>query len=242
MKAYTYKIIHKSTGQFYFGSRSANIKKKVAPCEDLGKMYFSSSSNLKQMIVDQGVSNFDFTIIYESHDILECYWLEQCLIRDNIKHPNCLNRHFIDPDKGSQAFCASGIPKSDEHRRKIGASQKGVPKSQTHRENLSKAKLGVPSTISTVAKERRGIAISESNRKRKGVPRTPEVKSRLKGSTSGSANSRAKTWTIEQENGEVFTMKGIKPWCVSQGLIQSTLKRTLTTGVFYCGYRVIALN
>lgn len=227
VKAYVYVVRNIETKEFYYGYRSANIRHGRDPKEDFWTHYKTSSKNLKAQIT-KSPEQFTWEIVFEGSPE-ECYWIEQALIKQHFKCHGCLNRHYAEP--GSIQFWKASP-----------GAQKGIPKSKEHRERIRQAKLGVPSTISTVAKERRGIAISESNRKRKGVPRTPEVKSRLKGSTSGSANSRAKTWTIEQENGEVFTMKGIKPWCVSQGLIQSTLKRTLTTGVFYCGYRVIALN
>ena len=96
--------------------------------------------------------------------------------------------------------------------------------------------------ISEEAKLRKSEAIKASNSRRKGVPRSADVKQRLKGMGAGASNPRAKTWTLQFESGEIVKMKGIKPWCIEQGLIQATLKKTLATNMFYKGYRVLSIT
>ena len=47
LEAYVYKITNKVTNQFYYGSRTENIRKNRKPEEDLWKFYFTSSKKIK---------------------------------------------------------------------------------------------------------------------------------------------------------------------------------------------------
>jgi hypothetical protein len=227
--AYVYLVKNKYTGEFYYGYRSANIRLKRKPEEDFWVHYKTSSKNLKAQITSTP-ERFEWFIVFEGTPE-ECYWTEQTLIKENFKVKGCLNRHYAEP--GSIQFWKASP-----------GSQLGVPKSEEHRAKISAAKTGVPSTISKEAKERRGFAIAKSNSKRKGIPRPDTVKQHLKeiGMSAGAANPRAKTWVIEMICGHRFTMKGIKPWCIENGLVQATLRTTLETGKFYKGYRVLSIT
>ena len=56
---YTYVLVHKQTGYFYYGVRFAN---KVLPKDDLGKIYFTSSKTIEVIIKAEGVDAFDWHI------------------------------------------------------------------------------------------------------------------------------------------------------------------------------------
>lgn len=147
-------------------------------------------------------------------------------------------RHVGDQKLTSRSFAVL----REEFSQAQSSYQRGVPKSKEHRANISAARIGMTMKISEEAKLRKSEAIKASNSRRKGVPRSAEVKQRLKGMGAGASNPRAKTWTLQSESGEIMEMKGIKPWCVRQGLVQATLKKTLGTNTFYKGYRVLSIT
>lgn len=224
--AYVYIVKNKLTGEFYYGYRSANIRFHRTPQEDFWVHYKTSSKNLKLQI-SEDPSQFEWQILFEGTPE-ECYWQEQTLIMKNFKSKGCLNRHYATP--GSQQFWKASP-----------GAQRGKPKSQQHRENISKARRGKSYPISPEGLARRSAATMAFNRARKGIPKSEEVKERLKGMGAGENNANAKIWVIEHEDGSFFEMRGIKPWCVKHGLIQATLKKTLITKRFYKGYRVMSL-
>lgn len=106
--AYVYKITCNTTNQFYFGSRFRNQKNKINPKDDIWKKYFSSSKEIKKLINEHGKESFTIEIVLEdiSYDI--CYWEEQKIIKENIKNPLILNKHFIDPDTRKNKFSNAG--------------------------------------------------------------------------------------------------------------------------------------
>lgn len=227
--AYVYLVKNKISGEFYYGYRSANIRLKRNPTEDFWVHYKTSSVKLKKQIIDTP-ENFEWEIIYEG-TAEECYWHEQSLIKIHFKDKLCLNRHYAEP--GSVQFWKASP-----------GAQKGVPKSETHKENMRLAWKSRTYTISDEGKARRTAGLVEFNKARKGIPRSEEVKKHLKelGHSAGASNPRAKNWLIECVDGTIFSMRGIKPWCIENGLIQATLKKTLITGKFYKGYRVLQIS
>ena len=97
---YTYVIIHKETGLFYYGSQ---YHKKANP-KDLWVTYFTSSNTIKKMIEFYGKDAF----IYKVRKIFECphkcVEYENKVIRRIIKNKKCLNGHcgfgVVDSNKG----------------------------------------------------------------------------------------------------------------------------------------------
>jgi hypothetical protein len=202
-QAYVYCIRNKQTGEFYYGSRSANIRKKRTPEQDFRHHYQSSSTIMKRNISAFGIEAFEWQIIMTG-ETLDCYWEEQQLIKGHRLDPLCLNRHFIDP-AGGIAFCVAGRPKSSEHRAKIGAAQKGRPRSEQERANLSKGQknkalpsaetcakisagmMGRPVKDETRAKLRAAFTgkprsaetIRKMSESRKGIPLSQEQRDRL---------------------------------------------------------------
>lgn len=114
---YTYKLTHKTTSEFYIGSRSSNI----IPINDLGIFYFSSS----KYVLSRGFENFKYEIIktYETHD--ECYWDEQQMIKDSLS-PLCLNRQYYDKQSNHRKFSFYGMKfkHDDKTKEKIKEKRK----------------------------------------------------------------------------------------------------------------------
>lgn len=178
--AYTYCIRNKETGEFYFGSRSANIRKKRHPHEDLGVHYTSSSRILNEKVKSAGIDAFEWIILKTDSDPDACYWYENDLIRENIKNPLCLNRHYVDRHDGV-SFCMRGVSKSPEHRAKIGEAQKGRPRSKQERANLSR---GQKSKAPPSAETREKLSLAGKNRDYSLEPeRNAKISKALKGRT-----------------------------------------------------------
>jgi hypothetical protein len=105
---YVYKLTHKETGQFYFGYRSAN---KVPSSEDLGKCYTSGKTTQKNF------QDFNLEIIAEvfthtsKHD---AYWVEQELIRENVKNKLILNKRYQNENTNTAFICHSHSEQTKE--------------------------------------------------------------------------------------------------------------------------------
>ena len=84
VKPYVYRCEHKITGEFYFGSRSANI---VPAKDDLGIHYFTSST-----IVSSDFVNYKYEILSEYCTAKEALMVEQYLIWKSFNDPKILNR------------------------------------------------------------------------------------------------------------------------------------------------------
>lgn len=124
---YVYMGIHKITGHFYIGYRECN---KVQSHLDIGKKYRTTSSSV---IVKEQFNEFDWVIIAEFYTDTakdDAYWFEQEVIKENIKNPLCLNKHYVDKALGHKKFCSS----APEVGSKISASMKGKMKGKTYDE------------------------------------------------------------------------------------------------------------
>jgi hypothetical protein len=101
---YVYKITHLTTGEYYYGSRSANIKKKRRPIDDFMKHYFSSSKRLNQMIETYGLNSFQGEIIFESTCRDEIFWYAQNCIKMTINDPLIINCYYVDQSSKTKVF------------------------------------------------------------------------------------------------------------------------------------------
>lgn len=165
---YVYKLVHRTTGQFYFGYR---FKNKVSALDDLGKKYFSSSKYVRPIF-----NEFDFEIIAEVSTREEAFELEQLLIRENFANPLILNRHY---HKQGGIYFAQRGPHSAETRAKIGAAQRGRKRSQAEIEKQRQSHLGKKASVETLEKMSRSM---------KGKKKTPEHLSKISKALKGSGN------------------------------------------------------
>lgn len=157
---YVYKLTHKETGHFYFGVRWAN---KVNAQNDLGKLYFSSSSSIKEM----GFENFDFNVIAEFFSKEFALEFEDQQIQENWKNPLSLNKCRA----GYKFYCDGH---TEETKRKISNSGKGRPAYNK----------GIPSSPETKAKlsiaRRRRITTDETRQKMSNSLKNPSQETRNK--------------------------------------------------------------
>ena len=172
IQAYVYSIKVLATGQFYLGSRGRNVTLERKPEDDLWVKYETSSKKIKAMIETLGKNAFAAEVLakFDRHE--DAYWFEQSLIKEKHKDPLCLNNHYVERDTNKRVFVGlAGIPKSEEHRRKIsesnkgkhndpdrhrriGEAQRGKILSKEHRQKLSLANVGRKHTEETLAKMR----------------------------------------------------------------------------------------
>lgn len=172
--AYVYKVTHLASGQYYFGSRTANVRHNRLPEKDLWVSYFTSSNTVKRLIAESGPESFTPEIVFTSESFDEVYWVEQYFIKNHIADHNCLNKKYQDKETGNTVFSTAGKP----------SWNKGVP---------SKYR-GIPRPAHVVEKMR-------ENRKGKGTGTTPkskgttlsveqrqQISQRMKGKYSGDKN------------------------------------------------------
>jgi hypothetical protein len=101
---YVYKITYLPTGEYYYGSRTANIRKKRLPLNDFMKHYFSSSKRLNQMIQTYGLQSFQGEIIFESKCRDEIFWYEQDCIKAAFGDIKLLNSQYVEQSTNKRVF------------------------------------------------------------------------------------------------------------------------------------------
>jgi hypothetical protein len=117
---YVYELIHKTTKEFYIGSRWANT---VYSEMDLGNKYFTSSKNIKKRFKE-----FNFRIIADFFNKEDAFIFEQNLIEENKNNPLLLNKRYFSISKKMLKNVTSG-KKTDEQRKKMSLAKKGkIPK------------------------------------------------------------------------------------------------------------------
>jgi hypothetical protein len=121
---YVYKITNKETGEFYIGSRVANVKLELTPEEDFGVVYFTSGKLEKQF--KQNPNLFKTQIIYRYDDYNVCYWYEQLTIRENIKDEKCINGRYNDPDNSKEIFSPTGSTRSCKMKERLSQLNSGI--------------------------------------------------------------------------------------------------------------------
>ena len=121
--SYVYKIRHIPTGQYYFGFRKAHIRANRTPEQDFLTYYYSSSKLVKSMIAEQGIDQFECSIIHQDTNTDEAFWYEQDLIKANRLDPLLLNKQYRDRSTSKGVFLSNGH--TTESRLKISNAHKG---------------------------------------------------------------------------------------------------------------------
>lgn len=188
MRAYTYLIKHKPTGQVYYGFRSANT---VEPEEDLWKKYFTSSKKIQQLVEETGANSFDFEV-RRTFDTQEqaTNWETKVLRRMRV----------LESDQWLNQNIAGYIVPTEESKQKISEFHKDKPKSTEHKQKLSESQKGskrpwavknLPTDCSGEKNGRYGKPVSEETRRKigeanrgktppnKGVAMTEEQKAKI---------------------------------------------------------------
>ena len=182
--AYTYKLTHKLSGQFYFGSRQVNV---LSPKEDL-PIYQSSSKIVKEI----GFENFEWEILAEFDSGDDAYDYENRLIKENFRNHLILNRHYR--SDGKSRFKRSG-PHSNETKSKMSKSKRGKkigPMSNDHKKKISEGLSGIKfGPMSDIQKKK----ISDAQKGKKKKPLSEYQKECVSKAQSGkiiSENTKAK--------------------------------------------------
>lgn len=126
-QSYVYKVTNRITNQFYYGSRTANVRKNRLPEDDLWKYYFTSSKKVKSLIEEFGIDSFEVEIISKHNSYQDSFWEEQRLIKESKGNPKRLNKAWVDPETGKKVLTT--WKESDEEKAIRG-------------ENISKNKKG----------------------------------------------------------------------------------------------------
>ena len=133
-QSYVYKVTNRITNQFYYGSRTENVRKKRLPEEDLWKHYFTSSKKVKDLIDEYGIDSFDVEILSKHDSYEDCFWEEQRLIKESKDHPNRLNKAWVDPDTGKKVLTTWNETEEEKKFRieKMALNKKGRFNSNGH--------------------------------------------------------------------------------------------------------------
>jgi len=117
---YVYKLTHKITGKFYFGSRWAN---SVYSELDLGGTYFSSSKNIKPVFEE-----FNYMVLADFYTKEDAFIFEQNLIKENWNNPMLINKGCFGIN-GKMIHNVTSYNKTKEHRKNMSLAKKGkIPK------------------------------------------------------------------------------------------------------------------
>lgn len=165
-KPYTYIVIHRDTGYFYYGCKYANdgyTHPDLFWCKTHKKGYFTSSKLIHKMIEEYGLNSFDYQIRKIFTNEKETFLFEQKVIKRIIDWDKCLNSGVggsFDSNK-TRRIKINGISSYDKAIVKInntkliigedglttyqraGLKIKCIPKSEKHIENLKLAKSKV---------------------------------------------------------------------------------------------------
>lgn len=151
---YVYKLVHKETGQFYYGYRSSNT---VPSSDDLGIKYFTSSKSIAKI----GFENFTVSIIAEFFDKVGAQEFELSLITESWDDPLRLNKmlpgkaffrfnHHTEESKKRMSEASklrTGWKHTEDTKARIGDALRGVtrkPFTQETKDRISKSSRGIP--------------------------------------------------------------------------------------------------
>jgi hypothetical protein len=197
IKAYTYLIKCKITGQVYYGSRTKNVRLKRTPLEDLMIHYTTSSNDVNDLIKQYGIGAFDWEVRQTFNDLDKPgLWETKVLRRMKVlqRRNIWLNANIA----GKKVLTKSGAkkisathkdkPKTEEHKQNLSASQKGKPKNyvqtEEHRRKNSEANKGTNNPrygvdVSDETCKRISAAKKGKPAKNKGIPMSQEQKNAI---------------------------------------------------------------
>lgn len=199
MRAYTYLIKFKPTGQYYYGSRYKNVRLGISPKDDLMVTYTTSSKDINGLIAEYGIEAFEWEVrrtfdTPEQAVAWETRVLRRCRVLEDKKWLNGNIAGHILPTEQSRKKISeahSGKPKTEEHKKNLSKSQKGKPKksmayqSEEYRQKMSILKTGANNGMyGKGCTPERARKIGEANKGKipanKGIPMSEEQKDKIR--------------------------------------------------------------
>lgn len=123
MQAYTYTIKHNPSGKYYYGVRKSKSF-------DLGTVYFSSSKLVKRLIIEEGISNFEFKIRRKFNSYEQARRHEYKIL-SRLKVPN--NNRLLNQAISSPRVCNKDHTSEQNRRESISKSMKELWKDPSYR-------------------------------------------------------------------------------------------------------------
>ena len=233
---YVYRITNTIENKHYYGKRSS----KCDPKEDLGKKYFSSSTD-EEFILDQKLNpqNYRYKIVQRFKDGKSAI-LRESKLHHKFNVSNSL-KFYNKVKQNPNGYDLTDIEFSKEIRAKMSKSAKGRIVSAETRRKLSechKGRICTQETREKIAKPQRGRKQSQElldklSKVRKGLKRSPETKARMSasGSYRGKNNSfflrYYKTPTGIFDSPYEMKLLGIlKTWCMKPDKLIHNLSYT----------------
>lgn len=156
VKPYSYLIYQISTGKYYYGIRWKNVTKlNKTPLEDFWIGYKTSSGNIKKEIKENGIDDFEVSLRQTFDTIEEADAWEKKFLRKvkALKNQNKWWNGNVGTNKVATPIGRKkiserhkGVPKSEDHKNKIRASNMGKNKgriqTEEHRRKNSEANSG----------------------------------------------------------------------------------------------------
>jgi hypothetical protein len=135
IKPYSYLLYQKSTGKYYYGIRWKNwTKLGKTPLEDFWVKYFSSSGNIKNEIKEKGLADFEVEVRQTFDSAKEADTWEKKFLR----RVKALERQ----DLWWNANIGNNKVTTPTGRKKISETHKGVPKGEEHKKKIKLANIG----------------------------------------------------------------------------------------------------
>lgn len=191
---YVYRITNTIENKHYYGKRSS----KCDPKEDLGKKYFSSSTD-EEFILDQKLNpqNYRYKIVQRFEDGKSAI-LRESKLHHKFNVSNSL-KFYNKVKQNPNGYDLTDIEFSKEIRAKMSIAAKNRKITEETRRKLSechKGRICTQETREKIAKPQRGRKQSQElldklSKARKGLKRSPETKARMSasGSYRGKNNS-----------------------------------------------------
>ena len=142
MSNYTYMVTNKINGKVYVGSHSWDG-------EGLDPNYYGSGTAITRAVKKYGKENFQVEVLYFYDTVEECradeerilteYDVKNCPHSYNIKNASI---GWTSEDMKGKNNPMYGKHLSAEHRQKMSQAKKGIPKSEEHKKKISQAIKG----------------------------------------------------------------------------------------------------
>ncbi len=216
---YVYVCIHKTTGQFYIGSRTTT--KQTQPAHLDFPKYKTSSKTVKPNFDD-----FHWFVIAEFFDSKSAYDFEQQLIYENWDNPLKLNsRHTY----MGGAWCVVGRKRSSEHRQKLAAGRQGKTMPDSAKQRIAEAvrsRVVSDATRRKRSEAQKGKTLSpETIAKIKQTKASRDYKPRIisKEHRKAVSAARAQQWICVSPVGDIYHITNLRSFCQQHRLQPSRM-------------------